>query len=204
MPERKTKPPRLDRLREQAAGCQACPLWRNATQTVFGEGGTHAWLMLVGEQPGDQEDREGHPFVGPAGRVLREALSRAGVTDDEVYVTNAVKHFKWRPSGKRRLHDRPNQSELAACRMWLELEIQAVAPRVVLALGASAARSLVGRMVRVNAERGRPLSSTHDAAVGVTLHPSAILRMRDSESRHTAMTQLVEDLRTVRRWAARS
>ena len=198
MPER--TPPRLDRLRGKAADCRACPLWQNATQTVFGEGGADAWLMLVGEQPGDHEDRAGRPFVGPAGRLLREALERAGVAGHEVYVTNAVKHFKWRPSGKRRLHERPSQSELAACRMWLELEIQAVGPRVLIALGASAARSLVGRTVRVNAERGRPLASSHLATVAVTVHPSAILRMRDSASRRAGMDQLVADLRTARRW----
>lgn len=190
--------PSVDSLRRDAADCRACPLWRNATQTVFGEGASGARVMLVGEQPGDQEDRAGHPFVGPAGRVLRDALRQAGIDEADVYVTNAVKHFKWRPSGKRRLHERPNLSELAACRMWLELEIQAVQPRVIVALGASAARTLLGRTVRVMAERGQPLPSPFPAAVAVTVHPSSILRVPDSAARAEAMARLVDDLRVVR------
>lgn len=196
--------PALDRLRRDAADCQACPLWRTATQTVFGEGSRGARIMLVGEQPGDQEDRAGQPFVGPAGRILRDALQQAGIDEADVYVTNAVKHFKWRPSGKRRLHERPNLTELAACRMWLELEIQAVEPRIIVALGATAARTLLGRTVRVIAERGQQLPSPFRADVTVTVHPSSVLRVPDSAARAEAMARLVDDLRAVRAALTRS
>ena len=149
----------LAAVRRRAARCRRCPLWAHATQTVFGEGPSGASLMLVGEQPGDREDRDGHPFVGPAGTLLREALDEAGLSADEVYVTNAVKHFKWRPAGKRRIHERPNREEILACRMWLDEEIALVRPRVLVALGATAASVVIGPGVKVTRDRGRPVTS---------------------------------------------
>lgn len=181
-------------LAEVAAGCRACDLWRRGTQTVFGEGLASARLMLVGEQPGDREDLEGRPFVGPAGRLLDRALERAGVDRSEVYVTNAVKHFKWRARGARRIHDTPNERELAACRPWLRAEIEAVRPRVVLALGASAARTLLGRDFRLTRHRGELHPSDAGHLLGATLHPSAILR-GPPERREELLAGLVDDLR---------
>src|SRR3712207_1736054 len=151
--------PTLPRLREAAAGCQACPLWRMGTQTVFGEGAVASEVMFVGEQPGDQEDLQGKPFVGPAGRVLDEGMVEAGIDRGKAYVTNAVKHFKWEPRGKRRIHQKPNAAEMAACRPWLEAELAVVRPRVLVALGATAAQSLLGKAFRVTKQRGIPIKS---------------------------------------------
>ncbi|HZS24631.1 MAG TPA: UdgX family uracil-DNA binding protein [Gaiellaceae bacterium] len=187
----------LDELRAEAAGCRACPLWETATQTVFGEGRADARVMLVGEQPGDQEDKQGRPFVGPAGRLLDEALEAAGIDRSTAYVTNAVKHFKWVARGKRRIHAKPAWSEQLACRPWLEGELAALRPRVLVCLGATAAQSLLGRQFRVTKERGRWLDSDLAGYLTATIHPSSILRQRDDESRHREMTGFVEDLRLV-------
>ena len=189
--------PTLPRLREAAAGCRACPLWETGTQTVFGAGGARSAALFVGEQPGDREDREGQPFVGPAGRVLDEALERAGIDRSAAYVTNAVKHFKWEPRGKRRIHAKPSWSELAACRPWLDAELAVVKPRVLVCLGATAAQSLLGRSFRVTRQRGEWIESGLAEYVTATIHPSAILRQRDDDSRHAAMDAFVEDLRLV-------
>ena len=159
-----------------AKDCRGCDLWSRATQTVFGEGPRSAKVLFVGEQPGDKEDQTGHPFVGPAGRLLDDALVEAGIDRKNVYVTNAVKHFKWRASGKRRLHERPNSAEIAACRMWLELELRLVNADVVVALGATAAQALLGRAFRVTRDRGKVLSSPVAPRVVATVHPSSILR----------------------------
>ena len=193
VPER----PTLPRLRKAAADCRGCALWENATQTVFGEGPAPAELMLVGEQPGDQEDQQGHPFVGPAGRLLDEALELAGIDRRLVYTTNAVKHFKWEARGKRRIHAKPTWSEQMACRPWLEAELAAVRPRVLVCLGATAAQSLLGKQFRVTKERGRWLDSDLAEHVTATIHPSAILRQRDTESRHRELGALVADLELV-------
>ena len=187
----------LPKLRGAAAGCRACPLWETGTQTVFGEGSAQARVVLVGEQPGDREDREGAPFVGPAGRVLDEALEQAGIDRRAAYVTNAVKHFKWEPRGKRRIHAKPNGRELAACRPWLEAELAVVKPRVLVCLGATAAQSLLGRDFRVTRRRGEWIESELAAHVTATVHPSSILRQRDDESRHAAMEAFVADLALV-------
>jgi uracil-DNA glycosylase len=191
LPDRRTLPA----LRRAAAGCRGCPLWEDATQTVFGQGPRRAELMLVGEQPGDREDREGEPFVGPAGKLLRRALADAEIPEAEVYMTNAVKHFKWRPRGRMRLHQTPRAGEIEACRPWLEAEIEAVRPRALLALGATAAKSLFGPKVRVTRDRGHPLDSPLAPLASVTIHPSAILRLRDHDEREEAIDGLVEDLR---------
>jgi DNA polymerase len=189
--------PSLPKLREAAAGCRACPLWENATQTVFGAGSRTSVAMFVGEQPGDREDREGAPFVGPAGRVLDEALAQAGIDRRAAYVTNAVKHFKWEPRGKRRIHAKPSWSELAACRPWLEAELAVVRPAVLVCLGATAAQSLLGRQFRVTKERGEWIESDLAEHVTATIHPSAILRQRDDESRRREMEAFVSDLKLV-------
>jgi DNA polymerase len=189
--------PTLPRLRKAAADCRGCGLWENATQTVFGEGPAPAELMLVGEQPGDQEDQQGHPFVGPAGRVLDEALELAGIDRRHVYTTNAVKHFKWEARGKRRIHAKPTWSEQMACRPWLEAELAVVRPRVLLCLGATAAQSLLGKQFRVTKERGRWLDSDLAEHVTATIHPSAILRQRDADSRHRELAAFVADLELV-------
>src|SRR5437764_1342788 len=176
----------LDELRVAAAGCTNCDLYRNATQTVFGEGQPGARLMLLGEQPGDKEDVEGRPFVGPAGRLLDEALVEAGIDRDEVYVTNVVKHFKWTPRGKRRIHQKPNAEEIGACRPWLEQEVQTVGPEVLACLGATAAQALLGRTFRVTKERGqlRDLElAGRTLVVTATVHPSSILRAPDPDAR---------------------
>jgi DNA polymerase len=193
VPER----PTLPRLREAAAGCRACPLWERGTQTVFGEGSGHAELMFVGEQPGDQEDRAGRPFVGPAGRVLDEGLEAAGIDRGIAYVTNAVKHFKWEPRGKRRIHAKPNWSEMTACRPWLEAELEVVSPRVLVCLGATAAQSLLGRQFRVTQHRGEFVDSDLAEYVTATIHPSAILRQRDDEARRKEFAAFTEDLKAV-------
>jgi uracil-DNA glycosylase family protein len=186
----------LRELRMDAAGCRRCPLWKDATQTVFGEGRTRG-LMLVGEQPGDAEDVEGHPFVGPAGRLLRALLGEAGIDEQAVYLTNAVKHFKWRPSGKRRIHDKPTWSEIEACSHWLGLELAAVRPALVVCLGATAAQVLVGRSARVGALRGQLLELKGGVPGLVTMHPSAVLRA--GEDRAERRAELLEDLELARR-----
>jgi DNA polymerase len=193
----------LAQLRRRAHGCRACPLWRDATQTVFGEGPADARILLVGEQPGDSEDREGHPFVGPAGRILSQALESAEIDPGAIFTTNAVKHFKYRMRGKRRIHQRPSAGEVAACRPWLAGELELVSPAVVVALGATAAHSLIGRATGVRANRGRLLQSTiSEAPVLVTAHPSSILRERDSEARREALRALSDDLRVAARHPA--
>jgi uracil-DNA glycosylase len=184
----------LDDARAKARRCRACDLWRDATQTVFGAGSPHAAIVLVGEQPGDQEDREGAPFVGPAGRVLREALTDAGIDADRVYLTNAVKHFKWEPRGKRRIHAKPRLSEILACQPWLMLELAKLQAAVVVCLGATAARAVLGRPVTLAKARGQALEGPGTSRVFVTPHPSAILRAPDSRARARGRAQLVDDL----------
>jgi DNA polymerase len=192
-------PPSLKALREEAAHCTRCDLYKNATQTVFGEGARHARVMLVGEVPGDQEDKQGHPFVGPAGRLLDEALTAAGIDRRDVYVTNAVKHFKWEARGKRRLHQKPNAREIAACRPWLEAELAAVRPELVIALGATAAQALFGRGFRVKALRGRDVPAPFAPHALATVHPSFVLRQTDDEARHRELAAFVADLTAGRR-----
>lgn len=188
-------PPSIAQLRREAAGCRRCPLWRNATQTVFGEGARRR-LMLVGEQPGDVEDELGRPFAGPAGRLLRTLLEEAGLGKRELYLTNAVKHFKWRPQGKRRIHDKPTWSEVDACGHWLTLELAAVRPRLVACLGATAAGALFGRSARVGKLRGRPLELADGTPALVTIHPSAVLR--GGERRAELRAGLLADLELAR------
>jgi len=185
----------LTKLREAARTCTACPLYKNATQTVFGEGAKGATLMLVGEQPGDQEDRVGKPFVGPAGQLLDRALVEAGIKRNEVYVTNTVKHFKWEPRGKRRIHQKPRARDIAACRPWLEAELRVVRPDVLVCLGSTAAQAIFGSSFRVTRQRGQVLESDLAERVVATVHPSSILRQRDEESRHREYTVFVADLR---------
>jgi uracil-DNA glycosylase len=187
----------LQALREEAAGCRACPLWETATQTVFGEGSPRSTVMFVGEQPGDKEDLAGKPFVGPAGRVLDDALEAAGIDRELAYVTNAVKHFKWEARGKRRIHAKPSWSELAACRPWLDAELAAVRPKVLVCLGATAAQSLLGRQFRVTKQRGEWIDSELAEHVTATIHPSAILRQRTDEERRTEMAAFIRDLKVV-------
>ena len=186
----------LKQLRERARDCQACPLYRYGTQTVFGQGPRRARILMVGEQPGDQEDRQGLPFVGPAGHLLDRALNEAGIERSAVYLTNAVKHFKWKPAGKRRLHQKPNSREIAACRPWLEAELAIVRPDVVVALGATAAQTLMGRGFRVTHERGRAFDQVPWAGLFfATVHPSSILRGAPEE-RERAFKAFVADLKT--------
>jgi DNA polymerase len=185
----------LDRLRADAAECTNCDLYKHATQTVFGEGPAHARIMLVGEQPGDQEDVAGHPFVGPAGRLLDKALAEAGIPRGRAYVTNAVKHFKWVLRGKKRLHQKPKVIEIKACAPWLEAEIETVKPHVVVAMGATAARSLLGPGVRVTKQRGVPLTSELGTKVVLTVHPSSLLREPDPDARARNFAAFVADLR---------
>ena len=187
----------LKALRAAAQTCRGCPLYKDATQTVFGQGRRTSRLMLVGEQPGDKEDREGEPFVGPAGRLLDRALEEAGIDRAEAYVTNAVKHFKWRPSGKRRLHQTPRAGEIEACKPWLQAEVEAIKPQGLLAMGATAARSLFGTKVKVTKDRGRPLESPLAPVAAVTIHPSAILRLRDHDEREAELAAFVADLEAV-------
>jgi uracil-DNA glycosylase len=189
----------LKRLRKDAKRCQACPLWENATQTVFGAGDEHAPVMLVGEQPGDEEDRQGLPFVGPAGRLLDRALEAAQIDRAHIYITNAVKHFKWErgEKGKRRIHKKPNDMEIRACHPWLTHEIAAVKPRLIVCLGATAAQSLLGKQFRVTKQRGEWVESDLAELVTATIHPSAILRQRDAASRRAEQARFVDDLRIV-------
>jgi DNA polymerase len=189
----------LSAWREAAAHCRACDLWKNATQTVFGEGRRTAKVVFVGEQPGDKEDIAGKPFVGPAGRVLDEGLRAAGIDRGTVYLTNAVKHFKWRPAGKRRLHEKPNRSEIAACRLWLDAEIGILKPQVVVCLGATAAQALISPSFKVTQQRGKLIPSPLAPHVMATVHPSSILRAPDDAAREREMKLFVADLRAVGR-----
>lgn len=193
LPER----PTLPKLREAAAGCKGCDLWKRGTQTVFGEGSPNARVLMVGEQPGDKEDLQGRPFVGPAGAILDKALAAAGIERSEVYVTNIVKHFKWEPRGKRRIHKKPNALEVSACRPWLDAEIEVTRPDVVVLLGASAAQGLLGRDFRVSQRRGEWVPSSIAPAVMATVHPSSILRAPDDDTRHEEMRKFVADLKKV-------
>ena len=193
LPETKS----LSAWREAAGHCQACDLWKTATQTVFGEGKRTAKVMLVGEQPGDKEDLAGKPFVGPAGRVLDEALEAAGIDRSTVFITNAVKHFKWRPAGKRRLHEKPNRSEIAACRLWLDAELALLKPQVVVALGATAAQALIAPNFKVTQQRGKLIPSPLAPHVMATVHPSSILRAPDEAARAREMERFVSDLKAV-------
>jgi uracil-DNA glycosylase len=187
----------LESVRLAAAECKACDLWKSGTQTVFGEGAGTAELMLVGEQPGDKEDLAGRPFVGPAGRILDQALEEAGIDRTNVYVTNAVKHFKWEPRGKRRLHKRPDAAEVAACRPWLDKEIELVRPRVVVCLGATAAQALLGRSFKVTKQRGELFLQEAGHVITATVHPSSILRAPDAGARERELAAFTEDLRQV-------
>jgi len=191
----------VEQLRAAAATCQACDLWRDATQTIFGEGPSQARLMLVGEQPGDQEDRQGHPFVGPAGRVLDQGLDEAGIDRRRVYLTNTVKHFRFTVRGKRRLHEKPNAAQVRACRPWLEAEIAVVQPRLIVLLGATAAQAVMGPDFRVSKQRGEVLPSPFGVPVVATVHPSSILRATDAVSRDTAMSSFISDLMVAARHA---
>jgi DNA polymerase len=197
---KKSRPDRdltLASVRRKAKGCRACDLYRRATQTVFGEGPARARVMLVGEQPGDAEDLAGHPFVGPAGKLLDRALADAGIDRTSVYLTNAVKHFKWEPRGKRRIHAKPNGAEIGACRPWLEAEIAIVKPRILVCLGSTAAQALLGRGFKVTRQRGTFVPSALAPRVTATVHPSSILRAPDEESRRTELRLLVRDLKRV-------
>ena len=189
--------PSLEELRDRAGGCQACDLWKTGTQTVFGEGSEGAEIMLVGEQPGDREDLSGRPFVGPAGRLLDEALEEAGIDRTKVYVTNVVKHFKWTAKGKRRLHQKPNAEEVAACRPWLHAEIDVVQPKVVVCLGATAAQALLGSSFRVSRQRGEMFPGLMGPVLTATVHPSSILRAPDEGSRQAEYEAFVKDLAAV-------
>jgi uracil-DNA glycosylase len=187
----------LQAVRTLARGCRACDLWKCGTQTVFGEGPSRARLMFVGEQPGDQEDRSGHPFVGPAGKLLDRALAEAGIDRATVYVTNVVKHFKWEPRGKRRIHKKPNGVEIAACRPWLDAEIRLVRPHAIVCLGATAAQALLGKSFKVTAHRGELIESPLAALVMATVHPSSLLRAPDDETRRLETKRFIDDLRVV-------
>jgi uracil-DNA glycosylase len=196
--------PTLATVRGVAAGCKACELYKRGTQTVFGEGPGKAEMMLVGEQPGDAEDLAGHPFVGPAGRLLDAALEEAGIDRSHVYVTNVVKHFKWEPRGKRRIHAKPNAAEIGACRPWLEVEIALVKPRVLVCLGATAAQALLGKSFKVSHQRATLVPSPLAPIVSATVHPSSILRAPDDETRREEMRRFVDDLRNIAREMSKS
>ena len=200
IPER----PTLAAVRAVAARCKACDLYKRGTQTVFGEGPRKADVMLVGEQPGDAEDLAGHPFVGPAGRLLDTALEEAGINRSLVYVTNVVKHFKWEPRGKRRIHAKPNAAEIGACRPWLETEIALVKPRVLVCLGATAAQALLGKSFKVSRQRGQLVPSSLAPIVTATVHPSSILRAPDDEARREEMRRFVQDLKKIAREIAKA
>ena len=189
--------PTIPKLKSTAADCKACDLWKSGTQTVFGEGSPDARVMLVGEQPGDQEDIQGRPFVGPAGRILNKALDEAGIDRKQVYVTNAVKHFKWEPRGKRRIHKKPNTLEITACRPWIEAEIEVVKPQVIVCLGATAAQALLGRDFKVSTQRGVWVKSPLAPFVIATVHPSSLLRAPDDDTRRLEMERFIADLKRV-------
>jgi uracil-DNA glycosylase len=191
--------PTLPHLRRAAKICTGCDLYQRATQTVFGEGASHAKLIFVGEQPGDQEDLQGHPFVGPAGQLLDKALVEAGIPRNEVYITNAVKHFKWEPQGKRRKHKRPSAGEVAACRPWLASELNAIHPHILVCLGATAAQSVLGKVVRIKEARGQFMNTPWAPATYVTIHPSSIFRHRERIQQEAEYRQFVEDLKQIRR-----
>jgi DNA polymerase len=192
-PERKS----LKAFREAAADCKACDLWERGTQTVFGEGARRAEVLFVGEQPGNEEDLTGKPFVGPAGRLFDDALIEAGIDRTQTYVTNVVKHFKWEPRGKRRIHKKPNATEISACRPWLEAEIKLVKPKVIVCLGATAAQALLGPKFRVSKQRGEFIESTLAPYIMATMHPSSILRATDDETRHAEKRHFIDDLKKV-------
>lgn len=187
----------ITQVREAAAHCRACPLWERGTQTVFGEGSAHARMMLVGEQPGNDEDLAGHPFIGPAGKLLDRALEEAGIDRKLTWVTNTVKHFKWEPRGKRRIHAKPSSLEIAACLPWLEAEISLVKPKILVCLGATAAQALLGKNFRITRDRGLLVPSPLAPHVMATIHPSAILRAVDAETREAEMRHFIDDLRIV-------
>lgn len=189
--------PSIDTVAEAAAGCKACDLYKRGTRTVFGEGPHQAEVMMVGEQPGDAEDQAGRPFVGPAGKLLERALEEAGIPRKQVYLTNVVKHFKWEPRGKRRIHAKPNAAEIAACRPWLETEITLVRPRVLVCLGSTAAQALIGRSFKVSRQRGEFVTSSLAPRVIATVHPSSILRAPDDDQRRLEMSKFVDDLSRV-------
>lgn len=209
MPNRKSSPssaedlipdrPTLSSVREAAADCRACPLWKRGTQTVFGEGSKRSKVLFVGEQPGNEEDLTGKPFVGPAGKLFNAALEEAGIDRSQTYVTNVVKHFKWEPRGKRRIHKKPNAQEIAACRPWLETEIALVKPRVIVALGATAAQALLGPKFRVTKQRGQFIESDLAPYVMATVHPSSILRAPDDETRRLEYRLFIDDLKKLAR-----
>lgn len=205
MPEEYPPPPIPERpsvkaLRESVQSCRACDLWEPATQAVMGEGAARARVMLVGEQPGDREDREGHPFVGPAGRVLDEGLKEAGIARNDAYISNVVKHFRYKLRGKRRIHQTPDRWHVSACLPWLEAELAVVKPEALVLLGATAGQALLGSWLRIGRDRGQPLDSDLADLVTVTTHPSAILRQRDEAERAEAMSAFVADLRSVADW----
>jgi uracil-DNA glycosylase family protein len=189
--------PTISKLRDAATDCRACDLWKRGTQTVFGEGSSKARVMFVGEQPGDQEDIQGRPFVGPAGKLLDKALVEARIDRDEVYVTNAVKHFKWEPRGKRRIHKKPNTLEITACKPWIEAEIDVIKPDVIVCLGATAAQALLGRQFKVSTQRGVWVPSPLAPFVMATVHPSSLLRAPDDETRRREMLRFIADLKLV-------
>lgn len=193
IPER----PTIKSLQEAARNCRACPLWKKGTQTVFGDGSRKAKVMFVGEQPGNDEDLAGKPFVAPAGKLLDRALVEAGINRDEVYVTNAVKHFKWEPKGKRRIHKKPSSREILACRLWLDAELAVLKPKVVVCLGATAAQALLGKDFRVSQKRGEFIESPLAEHVVATVHPSSILRAPDDETRHAETARLIEELKKI-------
>ena len=199
-PKRKTLPA----FREAAADCKACDLWKRGTQTVFGEGTRHAKIVFVGEQPGNEEDLTGKPFVGPAGRLLDNALAEAGIDRALTFVTNVVKHFKWEPRGKRRIHKKPNAREITACRPWLEAEIALVKPKIIVCLGATAAQALLGPQFRVSKQRGQLIESALAPYIVATVHPSAILRAPDDETRHSEKRRFVDDLKQIARVLSKS
>ena len=192
-PKRKS----LKAFRDAAADCQGCELWEHATQTVFGEGARRAEVLFIGEQPGNEEDLSGKPFVGPAGRLLNDALDEAGIDRSQTYVTNVVKHFKWEPRGKRRIHKKPNAREISACRPWLEAEIDLIKPKVIVCLGATAAQALLGPKFKVSKQRGQFIESTLAPYILATVHPSSILRAPDDETRHAEKRRFVDDLKKV-------
>jgi uracil-DNA glycosylase family protein len=195
--------PTLTQLRREAEDCRRCPLYKNATQTVFGEGGAHAAIVFVGEQPGDQEDRQGKPFVGPAGKIFDRALAEAGIQRKDTYITNAVKHFKFEPRGKKRLHKRPDRSEIEACRWWLKAEIALIRPKLIVALGATAARALSGKALTISKLRGTPVDLMGHKGF-ITVHPSYLLRVPDQAARRLEYRKFVADLRLIARHAARA